>query len=112
MTRTSESMVIKAMYKYDAELKDMRICFKHCDITELEEVHIYKRVAKRAVNELHDSSKNYEVNVDDILTTVIITDFDFNCDSEDYKESYREQIDLDCLDLDYDTLDCTFIQLA
>jgi hypothetical protein len=115
MTRTQELFYLKSHYFQNANQQNKyEFTVELCDsITELTEIHIYERVAKR---ELYANSKSstesYKLTIDNTHTAIIISDFDMrNADNEDIEE-FTDMCMQECFDLDYNTIDIRIRQLS
>jgi hypothetical protein len=114
MTNTKELYYLKAFYKHNASVKEIEFTAELCDsIEELTNVHIYQRVSKRMLSEKTGSfGTDFEMTIDDILTSIIISDFDMNTACAEYIEEFTDSINMYCFDLDFDTIDYTLTQLS
>lgn len=113
MTYTKELYYLKSSYTHVANQKDIEFTVEECDsITELTEIHIYERTSKRQsyVNS-QDFDSSYTLQVDDILTAVIISDFDMRTACTEYIEEFKDMTNMFCFDLDFDTIDYTLTQI-
>lgn len=118
MTHTNETIILKTNYYYSAFEKRMCIELEQCvvenqydTIYNLSEMHVYKRVAKRCESIARDNTDNYDIEICDILTSIIVTDFNMsNC--REYNDDFIDSLHEHCFHVEYDTVDYTLIQLC
>lgn len=113
MTNTQELYYLKSFYLHRANQKEIEFTVELCDsISELTDIHIYERIAKR---QLYENSQNFDVNhnlqIDDILTAIIISDFDMRNANTEHIEEFINMCNLECYDLNYDTIDYRLTQI-